>query len=183
MPDGTVVAIFIGDKARAPMKQIDAAVAVPGKGLLGDRYFESQGTFFSEPEKQFLPDKEVTLTEQEALDALLREYNVELLPHESRRNILTTGVALNHLVGREFTVGGARLLGIRLCEPCKHLESLAGRNLKGLTHRGGLRAEVLKEGEIRAGDRVVPLETPGKRFSPEFSEMLKVLGCEGGGHQ
>lgn len=182
MSEGTVLAIHIADKARAEMKSVEKTLAVPGKGLEGDRYFDRQGTFFRDTARK-VPDKEVTLIEQEALDALQREYNVELLAHESRRNVLTSGVALNHLVGHEFMVGSAKLRGMRLCEPCKHLEAMTKRNLKGLTHRGGLRAQVLQQGEIKVGDCITVLDTPNKQFSKEFMDILEVLGCEGGEKQ
>jgi MOSC domain-containing protein YiiM len=159
------------------MESRETVEAVPGNGLRGDRYFESQGTFFAG--KQRLPDKEVTLIEQEALDALSREYGIELSPAEGRRNLVTSGVALNHLVGREFTVGCVRLRGIRLCEPCDHLERLTGKNLKGLTHRGGLRAQVISAGTIKVGD---PIKI-GARFSAEFLDYVKAIvggDCLGG---
>jgi MOSC domain-containing protein YiiM len=64
-------------------------------------------------------------------------------------------VPLNHLVGLEFQVGEVRLRGIRLCEPCAHLERLLDKPVvPGLRHRGGLRAQVLTEGVIRVGDAV-----------------------------
>jgi len=74
-----------------------------------------------------------------------------------RRNLVTRGVALNHLVGREFRVGAARLKGIRLGEPCDHMEALSGVPgiRKALVHRGGLRAEILEGGLVRVGDIVV----------------------------
>jgi MOSC domain-containing protein YiiM len=97
----------------------------------------------------------VTLIESEALDAVRREYGVEISAAESRRNILTEGVALNHLVGREFRIGEVRLRGVRLCEPCNHLEGLTRPGVReALVHRGGLRADVLTDGVIRPGDRV-----------------------------
>jgi MOSC domain-containing protein YiiM len=47
------------------------------------------------------------------------------------------------------------LRGIRLCEPCSHLEGLTGKGvLTGLIHRGGLRAQILKDGMIRVGDSI-----------------------------
>ncbi|MCA1685973.1 MAG: MOSC domain-containing protein, partial [Planctomycetia bacterium] len=101
-------------------------------------------------------DREVTLIEAEAIEALKREDGVELDPAESRRNIVTRGVALNHLVDREFRVGGIALRGIRLCEPCRHLESMTRAGvMKGLIHRGGLRAQILGEGVLSVGDPVV----------------------------
>jgi MOSC domain-containing protein YiiM len=80
---------------------------------------------------------------------------VALDPSETRRNILTRGVRLNDLVGREFSVGEVRLRGIRLCEPCSHLAGLTGRNvIPAFTHRGGLRAQILSGGTIRVGDGI-----------------------------
>jgi len=123
-------------------------LAIPGVGLEGDRYALRQGTFFK-PE----PDFELTLIEAEAIEALKRDYNVELAPGEARRNLVTRGVALNHLVGRDFQIGEIKAHGIRLCEPCDHLQRLTGRQLiKGLRHRGGLRAQILTQGAIRVGD-------------------------------
>jgi MOSC domain-containing protein YiiM len=76
---------------------------------------------------------------------------------ETRRNIATTGVPLNHLVDREFSVGEVRLRGTRLCEPCKYLEGLTRPGVMGgLVHRGGVRAQILNEGVIRVGDVIRP---------------------------
>ncbi len=155
MFEGTIVAIFIGSTRKQPLLAQEAAHAVPGKGLEGDRYFRWAGTF----SKRHSPSQEVTLIESEAIAALERDYGVILGPGESRRNLVTRGVPLNHLTGREFLVGEVRLRGIKLCEPCSHLERLADKPLvKGLRHRGGLRAQVLTEGTIRVGDRVAEAE-------------------------
>ncbi len=93
------------------------------------------------------------MIEAEAIEALKRDYNFELAPGEARRNLVTRGVALNHLVGRDFQIGEVKIRGIRLCEPCDHLQRLTGREvIKGLLHRGGLRAQILTQGTIRVGD-------------------------------
>jgi MOSC domain-containing protein YiiM len=134
------------------MKALPEARAVPGKGLEGDRYFSATGTYSAKPD---LASRELTLIESEALAALARDYGVELAPGASRRNITTAGVALNHLVGHEFSVGAVRLRGLRLCEPCLHLEEVTGLKVReGLVHRGGLRCQVLSEGLIKVGDAV-----------------------------
>jgi len=147
---GTIESIHIAPDARSPMLAIDHAQAIPGVGLEGDRYALKLGTFFK-PE----PDFELTLIEAEALEGLKRDYTVELAPGEARRNLVTRGVPLNHLVGKEFRIGEVMIRGIRLCEPCSHLESLVGQSvIKGLRHRGGLRAQILSEGVIRVGDAV-----------------------------
>ena len=147
---GTVEGIFVASAARAPMQAVAQARAIPGVGIEGDRYAMRQGTFFKE-----LPDRELTLIEAEALESLKHEYEVELVPADARRNVVTRGVPLNHLVGKEFTIGDTRIRGIRLCEPCTHLEAVTGLSLiKGLRHRGGLRAQIISEGTISLGDVV-----------------------------
>ena len=93
--------------------------------------------------------------EMEAFEGLARERNIALKPGETRRNLVTRGVPLNHLVGKEFQVGDVRLVGIRLCEPCHYLEEMTTKGvLAGLIPRGGLRANVLTSGIIRVGDSV-----------------------------
>ena len=150
MWSGKVESIHIATAPTAPVQALDHAVLIPGVGLEGDRYALKQGTFFK-PE----PDFELTLIEAEAIEALQREYAVELAAGDARRNIVTRDVPLNHLVGREFLVGEVRLRGIRLCEPCDHLQRVTGKQLiKGLRHRGGLRAQILTQGTIRVGDTI-----------------------------
>src|SRR5437899_12483425 len=136
---GEVVAIHIADEAEARMRSVDRIRAIPGKGLEGDRYFRASGTYSDRPD----PGREITLIESEAIEAMARDNELAIAPGEARRNVVTRGAPLNHLVGREFLVGGVRLRGIRLCEPCSHLECLTRRRLlAGLIHRGGLRAHI-----------------------------------------
>lgn len=150
MPQGSVVSIYISDTHKVLLKSVEQVKAVEGCGIEGDRYFRDVASGVKE-----IPKSQITLIESEALEALKREYDVELKPEESRRNVLTKGVYLNHLVGREFTVGEATVKGMELCEPCGHLESLTRPGvLKGLIHRGGLRCQIVKTGVIQAGDAV-----------------------------
>ena len=150
MPNGTVESIHIASAAEAKTQSLRQVMATPGEGLEGDRYALKTGTFYESG-----PDYELTLIEAEAVEALQREIQVELAAGDARRNIVTRDVPLNHLVGKEFTIGDVRIRGIRLCEPCDHLEKLTGKKiLKGLLHRGGLRAQILTKGTIRVGDAV-----------------------------
>src|SRR5258708_15265520 len=100
MWQGTVESIHIAAAAREPMRAVQQAEAIPGVGLEGDRYANRQGTFFK-PE----PDFELTLIEAEAIEALGREYGVELAPGEARRNVMTPDDPLNYMCGLEFTLG------------------------------------------------------------------------------
>lgn len=145
---GTIESIHIASAAEAPTQSVDQAQAIPGVGLEGDRYAKRQGTFFKP-----LPDFELTLIEAEAVEALKRDYGVDITSGEARRNLVTRGVPLNHLVGHEFQIGEVTIRGMRLCEPCDHLQRLTGRPvLQGLRHRGGLRAQILTPGTIHVGD-------------------------------
>jgi hypothetical protein len=144
------------------MESVPLARAVPGKGLEGDRYFAGRGFYSPRPS---VGGRELTLIEVEAVEALFRgivnaegeTLGIKLSPMETRRNIATVGVPLNHLVDREFWVGEVLLRGTRLCEPCKHLEGLTQKGVfAGLVHRGGLRAQILTEGIIRVGDIIRP---------------------------
>ena len=150
MFEGTVISINIAPEAEAPMQSVSEARAVPGQGLEGDRYFDHKGTF-SKPQ----PDRELTLIEAEAIEALRSEFQVDFGLSSSRRNIVTRGVPLNHLVDKEFWIGDVKARGLRLCEPCAHLQRLSHpKVLPGLVHRGGLRAQILTEGMIRVGEIV-----------------------------
>jgi MOSC domain-containing protein YiiM len=162
MWQGSVVSIHIAREASAPMEAVGEVRAVPGRGLDGDRYFRGRG-FYSG--KGSHGGREVTLIEVESVEALHggvvnadgQTLGIKLSPAETRRNIATSGVPLNHLVDQEFWVGEVLLRGTRLCEPCRHLEELTQKGvLGGLIHRGGLRAKILTEGMIRAGDTIRP---------------------------
>ncbi len=145
----TVLSIHIAPTAAAATTSIREVRAVVGKGLEGDRYAKKLGTYSNNPGS----GRDVTLIESEALEGLKRDYQIELEAGQTRRNIVTRGVALNHLVDREFRVGEVVLRGTRLCEPCAHMEKLTVKGaLRGLIHRGGLRAEIVKGGTIRVGD-------------------------------
>jgi MOSC domain-containing protein YiiM len=150
MQQGTVESIYIASDAQRPMESVAQVAAIPGQGLEGDRYALKLGTFYK-PE----PDRELTLIEAEAIEAIKRDYEIDLPVGDARRNVVTRDLPLNHLVGREFTIGNVRIRGLRLCEPCDHLQKLTGKPLiKGLLHRGGLRAQILSSGTIHVGDTI-----------------------------
>jgi MOSC domain-containing protein YiiM len=142
---GVVEALVLAPAAEAPVVLVDAAVAVVGQGLQGDRYANGTGTFGSGR-----PGSALTLVDAAVLDSLDRAV-------DHRRNVVVRGTDLNALVGREFTLGEARCRGRRLCEPCAHLDRLNGGGvLRPLVHRGGLRADVVHGGTVRVGDRLTP---------------------------
>ncbi len=151
---GEVIAIHVASIAAELPHAVASVRVLPGHGLEGDRYARGQGTFSDRSGR-----RDLSLIEEEALDAFGRESGVALSAAESRRNILTRGIRLNDLVDREFMVGAVRVRGLRLCEPCTHLQRLTHpATLKGLVHRGGLYAAILSEGEIAVGDRIARID-------------------------
>lgn len=162
MFEGSVVALFVAPTSDDPMQERDRVEALAGVGIEGDRYATGDGLYSGKGNKK----RHVTLIETEALDGIRVEDGIELEPIATRRNILTRGVPLNHLVGRTFRVGPVVLRGVDLSEPCVVLE---GRTQPGvreaLIHRGGLRAEIVEGGPIRVGDAVLPGDDPAAGFA------------------
>lgn len=144
--DEQIVAICIASEVGVEAHEIDEVIATAGAGLKGDRYF-AQG---ADAETQ------VTLIELEAIESFNRVLGLDLAPRMFRRNLVTRSVRLNDLVGRSFSVGEATLRGVELCEPCAYLQDLLAvpSLVKHLTHRGGLRCEILTGGTLRVGDRI-----------------------------
>ncbi len=151
---GRVLAINITPRGGEMPQPVQSIHAIPGRGLEGDRYNLGKGSF-QKPGEKLQPGSEATLIESEAIEGLEREHGISITQAASRRNITTQGVALNDLIGKEFTVGEVRMKGIRPCRPCDHLESKTQPGVKaGLANRGGLRAQILTEGIIQVGDPV-----------------------------
>jgi MOSC domain-containing protein YiiM len=152
-PTGQVVEILLAPAAASAISSRPSVRAFPGRGLEGDRYFDGVGTFSPHPQK---PDYEVTCIQQEHIEDFAAACGRPFSSHDARRNIVTRDIDLNRLVGHEFRIGGVLLRGIRLCEPCNHLaKATFPEVLQGLVHKGGLRAQILSEGEIRVGDSVL----------------------------
>jgi hypothetical protein len=143
---GTVERIWVAPSAGEAAEARDEVRALAGRGLEGDRHVSGRGTFPSGPSGSAL-----TLIEAEVCES----FAPPLSPDDHRRNLVTRGVALNRLVGHEFTIGAVRCRGMRLCEPCTVMQRYAGRPvLRELVHRGGLRADILEDGVIAVGDGV-----------------------------
>jgi MOSC domain-containing protein YiiM len=154
---GQVVAIYTAPAKGAPMESRDDVEAVAGVGLDGDRYANGAGKYTAGADDG---KRALTLIEREAVAAAGREYEVEIGEHETRRNVVTEGVPLNHLVGRTFRVGDVTVRGLRLAEPCAYLEGLTRPGTRrALVHRAGLRAEILESGLIRVGDPIEVTDT------------------------
>ncbi|AHF98500.1 hypothetical protein HALLA_06215 [Halostagnicola larsenii XH-48] len=134
----------------APVEPCERAEAVADAGLIGDRYFDDEGTF-SDRE-----GSDLTLIELEALEAVEADENISIEPGAHRRNVTTANVDLNDLVGEEFRVDDVLCRGIERCEPCSYLEAhLENQGVReALVDRGGLRARILEGGTIEEGSEI-----------------------------
>ena len=142
---GVVEQIAISPQRDALPAPVPSVRTAAGHGLEGEYHWSDA------PD----PGQSITLIAAEALEGLHEDTGIELSHEATRRNVLTRGIDLNALVGRRFTVGGAECEGVELCEPCNRLAKLTERGvLRGLVHRGGLRADIVTGGEIAVGDRV-----------------------------
>jgi MOSC domain-containing protein YiiM len=143
---GQVEAIHIAAEFAAPCEPVERVRAVAGRGIEGDRQFGDHAPGSG---------KDLTLIAAEALETLEEETGIRLEPGQSRRQVTTRGIDVNALVGRRFTVGGVEAVGIELCEPCSHLQSMTPPGtMRGLVHRAGINADVVGGGEIAIGDAV-----------------------------
>jgi hypothetical protein len=146
---GTVEGLAIAPAAEADMQLLEVAHARAGRGLDGDRYAAGAGTFSPRADRR--PGYDLTLMAAEVVDELTAA-GVTVDFAATRRNVLTRGIDVNALVGRSFHIGEVLCEGRRLCEPCVHLDRLSGPGLlRPLIHKGGLRVDVLTDGEIRLG--------------------------------
>ena len=146
---GEVVALMTAPHDAADAIARTSVTARPG-GIDGDRYQDGTGKFSTNPRRV---GQDITLIEAEALDEL-KASGISIAPEEARRNVVTRGIGLDALIGKHFRIGEVRCLGQRRAEPCAHLERLTPGTLRGLVHRGGIRADILNAGTISVGDEI-----------------------------
>ena len=147
---GSVVEIFVAPESAAEMVAVPKVRALADRGLEGDRFFRESWNVVNRS------DKAVSLIEDEVLQLAAQELGVASIAQKTRRNIVTRGVPLLELLHREFIIGGVRMRGIRLFEPCAHLEKVSHISgiFRALENRSGLKAAILSDGVIRTGDPI-----------------------------
>lgn len=150
---GKIEKIYISANKRDPVQQIEHASLQAGKGIVGDRYHANSEALIANGKP--VPDNHLSLIAKEELDGFLARHDSNLDYGDFRRNIITSGIDLNSLVGMQFKLGDALCVGAELCEPCSYLASSVHRSvLPELVHKAGLRAVIIKDGEIQTGDSI-----------------------------
>ena len=129
------------------MRAVDAAEAVAGRGLVGDRYASGSGK------------RGLTLIQAEHLSVVAALAGLpDVSPMTLRRNLVVSGLPLVALKGRRFRIGQAVFEGTQPCDPCSRMEAALGPGgYNAMRGHGGLCARVLKDGVIQVGDELVAL--------------------------
>ena len=148
---GKVIGLHKTPRSFLPMKNFKTLQLITGVGIEGDRHATGEAFHSDRPEE----GRQITLFEEETLEALFRDHNIILKPEDHRRNVTTRDVPLNHLVGKKFKIGNVILEGTRLSTPCRHIEQITGLELfNQLMNRAGLNAKIVVGGKIFVEDSI-----------------------------
>ena len=149
-----IKAIFTASENLGGQRQVPEIDLVSGKGIKGDRNFD----------KSQWPGQNITFIEQEEISEFNQRFSQQISLSDTRRNVITEGVRLNDLVGQVFWIGDVSFKGVELCEPCSTLGALLENDsiskkaiVKAFTHKAGLRADVLSDGQISVGMQIEPV--------------------------
>ncbi len=147
-------AIFTASENLGGQRQVPAIDLVAGKGIKGDRNFD----------RRQWPGQNITFIELEEINTFNQRFSQQISLSDTRRNVITEGVRLNDLVGQIFRIGDVSFKGVELCEPCSTLGALLQNDslskkavVKAFTHKAGLRADVLSDGQISVGMQIEPV--------------------------
>ena len=137
------------------MIEVPVIECVAGRGIRDDRYFDFKDDYKGQ----------ITFFSLEIFEKLCGAFELQdCAPAAARRNVITRGVDLNELIGREFEVQGVSLCGTQECAPCYWMNGAFAPGAKEfLKGRGGLRAKILSDGGLRSNSPVIPSEVEGSR--------------------
>lgn len=126
---------------QAPMTEVESVECVAGKGLRGDRFFGFKEDY----------NGQVTFFTHEMYERLCEQFQIMGVPPSVfRRNIITQGVDLNTLIGKEFEVQGVRFFGTQESAPCHWMnQAFAEGAEQAMKGYGGLRARILSDGVLK----------------------------------
>tara|TARA_Y100000588_G_C14017824_1_gene822864 strand:- start:218 stop:661 length:444 start_codon:yes stop_codon:yes gene_type:complete len=141
-----VFKICITKESGKDLEDTDSISVIANKGIENDRYFNDDND----------NDVQLTLIEKENIDYYNSISKSDIPYINFRRNIITSGIKLNDLVGKELFVGNVKIKVHRLCDPCKYLQDKLNDNnlVKKLVNKGGLRCQVITDGIISVNDEI-----------------------------
>ncbi|MEP7014774.1 MAG: molybdenum cofactor biosysynthesis protein [Verrucomicrobiota bacterium] len=137
---------FVGHYGREPDTfpaiEVPMIECVAGRGICGDRYFDFKDDFKGQ----------ITFFSLEVFEELCGALQVQdCSPSLPRRNVVMRGADLNELIGKEFEIQGVRFFGTEESRPCEWMNlTIAPGAREFLKGRGGLRARILSDGQLRS---------------------------------
>lgn len=131
------------------MQALEAAEAVVGRGLVGDRYADDTGHWRA-------TDRcEITLISAEDLLRAERRSGLILQQGAHRRNLVIAGLGQADLGGVRLRIGEVTLDWHRVRPPCGYLDQIAGRGMaKALGRKSGHCFRVIAGGRLELGDGI-----------------------------
>lgn len=139
-------AIFLFPSKGAPGQRVKEVMAMAGLGLEGDRYALGTGYYSGRY------DCEVSLIEDEILQAAMSDTDILLGQGEHRRNLVTRGLRLGDVKGGQLIIGNVVLEYHRPRPPCDYLQRMTQPGMtKALGKGAGIGMRVLVGGMIREG--------------------------------
>lgn len=149
------------------MTRVAEAPCEAGLGIACDRYHGKDPGAKSQ----------ITFLAREVVEEMCRTLGVADLDYSVlRRNVLVSGVDLNALIGRIFSIDGLVFEGVEECKPCYWMDEAVAPGANAfLAGRGGLRCRILSGGILRCGETRLELPPP-----PPFFPALRQEGvrCE-----
>jgi MOSC domain-containing protein YiiM len=135
-----------------PLLEVSEIECVAGHGIRGDRFFDYRDNYKGQ----------ITFFAREVFDQLARAFGLtNKSPGLLRRNVIVSGLELNELIGTDFALQGVRFRGVADCKPCYWMNTACAPGTEEfLVGRGGLRARILTDGRLRAGDAQLAILQP-----------------------
>ena len=144
---GKVLEIGISENKSSKIVSVSQVEAIKGKGLIGEKHFKEDNKKRSQ----------ITLIEIENINHYNKITGTKIPAINFLRNIVTQGIRLNVLIGKEFFIGKVKVKAHDLCRPCKSLQEFLQqkKTVKELLYTGGLRCEILSSGKIFINDQII----------------------------
>ena len=141
-----VLKLGITNDNNKEISEVKSIEVIANKGIVGDRHYKD----FNDPYCQ------LSLIEAEGIDSYNSKHGLNISYLDFRRNIVTKNIQLNDLVGKKFLIGKAKVEGVDLCRPCRHLTEILNQDniIKEFLRKGGLRCQIISSSKINVGDEI-----------------------------
>lgn len=143
---GRVVGIYLRPSARNPVRSVESAEAIVGKGLEGDHAGGG--------------NRQVTLIEEEKWRAACHDLGHKLSDGTRRANVVVERLSLSKSIGGRLRLGEVMIHVIGETRPCRLMDAAAEGLQEALSPdcRGGVYGKVVEGGVVSIGTSVELVE-------------------------